>query len=109
MSVHGPRAQAKLSCSLPSIASLAITVMLRRRVARYAHTCVPGSRTVRFSDWMVLDYATAANAALASALMRSIIERRPFERCGVRFSRKPMLLNSASASSARISLAFLPE
>jgi len=58
---------------------------------------------------MVSDYATAANAALASVRIRSTMERKPFERCGVRFSRKPILSKSASASIARISLALLPE
>jgi hypothetical protein len=53
--------------------------------------------------------AAAASAALASARMRSTIERKPFERCGVRFSRRPMRSNSAMASVARISAAPLPE
>jgi hypothetical protein len=54
-------------------------------------------------------YTAGASAALASARMRSTMERKPFERCGVRFSRKPMRSNSASASVSRISRACLPE
>ena len=38
------------------------------------------------------DQCTAASAALASRRMRSTMERKPFERCGVRCSRKPKLL-----------------
>ena len=45
----------------------------------------------------------AASAARASVLMRSTIERNPFERCGVRCSRKPSCSNSATASVSRIS------
>ena len=53
--------------------------------------------------------ATTAIAVRASDLMRSTIERNPFERCGVRCSRSPMRSNSVIASVARISLARLPE
>ena len=59
--------------------------------------------------WSVKLRRRGASAALASARMRSTIERKPFERCGVRFSRRPMRSNSASASVARISRARLPE
>ncbi len=45
-----------------------------------------------------------ASALRASLLMRSTIERNPFERCGVRCSRRPSRLNSSTASVARISL-----
>ena len=44
-----------------------------------------------------------------SSEMRSIIERKPLERCGVRCSRRPSRLNSSTASVARISLACRPE
>ena len=39
----------------------------------------------------------------------STIERNPFERCGVRFSRKPNRSNTASASVERMSRAGLFE
>src|SRR6476659_7372712 len=50
-----------------------------------------------------------ASAARASARMRSTIERKPFERWGVRCSRRPSRSNSAIASADRISWAGLPE
>src|ERR1700721_2682092 len=50
----------------------------------------------------VLSYEAAANASRASVRMRSTIERRPFERCGVRCSRNPNSLNMDIASVARI-------
>src|SRR6185369_7020376 len=49
--------------------------------------------------------AARASAVLASVLIRSTIERKPFERCGVRCSRKPSFSNSATASVSRIFLA----
>jgi hypothetical protein len=55
------------------------------------------------------NYAASAKAALASARMRSTIERNPFERCGVRFSLRPMRSNSARESIVRMSRALLPE
>ena len=55
------------------------------------------------------DQAAGASAALASAWMRSTMARKPFERCGVRFSRRPSRSNTAKASVARISRAPLPE
>src|SRR5262249_62372294 len=54
-------------------------------------------------------YAAAASAARASERIRSTMERKPFERCGVRCSRKPMPSNSLTASVFRICLALLPE
>src|ERR1700689_743539 len=51
---------------------------------------------------LVLSYEAAANASRASVRMRSTIERRPFERCGVRCSRNPNSLNMEIASVARI-------
>jgi len=54
-------------------------------------------------------FQAGASAALASARMRSTIDRRPFERCGVRPSRNRMCSNKASASVSRISFARLPE
>jgi hypothetical protein len=50
-----------------------------------------------------------ASAALASARMRSTMERKPLERCGVRCSRSPSRSNSSTASVARMSRACLPE
>ena len=55
------------------------------------------------------DQFTVASAALASRRMRSTIERKPFERCGVRCSRSPSFSNKATASVARMSCAPLPE
>ena len=51
----------------------------------------------------------SASALRASALTRSTMERRPFERCGVRCSRRPMRSNNATASVAMMSRAVLPE
>ena len=45
---------------------------------------------------------TVASAARASARTRSIIERRPLERCGVRCSRRPKRSNSSMASVSRM-------
>ena len=50
-----------------------------------------------------------ASAARASDRMRSTIDRNPFERCGVRCSRRPICSNSATASVARMLRAGLPE
>src|SRR5215471_12034927 len=61
------------------------------------------------ADRLCLDSGDAANAARASDLRRSIIERNPLERCGVRCSRRPKRSNSAIASVERISFASLPE
>ena len=51
----------------------------------------------------------AASASRASERMRSTMERRPFERCGVRWSRNPNSSNTASASVARICCGVRPE
>ena len=51
----------------------------------------------------------AASASRASERMRSTIERRPLERCGVRCSRNPNSSNTASASVERISCGVRPE
>ena len=48
--------------------------------------------------------APRARRRRASALMRSTIERTPFERCGVRCCAKPSFSNSAAASISTISL-----
>jgi predicted transcriptional regulator len=66
-------------------------------------------RTCRRRPICGLSYAAAASAARASERMRSTMERKPLERCGVRCSRKPMLSNSLIASVTRMSLAALPE
>ena len=66
-------------------------------------------RTCRRRPICSVSYAAAASAARASERMRSTMERKPLERCGVRCSRKPMLSNSLIASVTRMSLAALPE
>lgn len=76
-----------------------------RRARRSEH----GSPMMRLLAWRTIDYATVAKAVFASARMRSTMDRRPFERCGVRFSRRPIRSKSASASVARMSCALLPE
>ncbi len=48
-------------------------------------------------------HAAVASAARASARMRSTMERNPFERCGVRCSRRPSRSNTAIASAERMS------
>ncbi len=53
--------------------------------------------------------AQAARRASASALIRRIIERRPFARCVDRCSIRPILPKVSSASSLAISEACLPE
>jgi hypothetical protein len=50
-----------------------------------------------------------ASAACASRRMRSTIERKPFERCGVRCSPRPSRLKSSIASVSRIFFAGWPE
>ena len=54
-------------------------------------------------------HAASASAACASSWMRLTIERKPFERCGVRCSRRPSFSNTAPASVATMSRAALPE
>ena len=54
-------------------------------------------------------YEAAASASRASERMRSTMERRPLERCGVRCSRNPNSSNTASASVARICCGVRPE
>jgi DNA-binding transcriptional LysR family regulator len=51
----------------------------------------------------------AARAVRASALMRSTMERKPLERCGVKCSRRPSRSNRAMASVAKTSRAVRPE
>ena len=70
---------------------------------------VSGSPMMRLLAWRSVDYATVAKAVFASARMRSTMDRRPFERCGVRFSRRQIRSKSLSASVARMSCALLPE
>src|SRR6478672_9099253 len=48
-------------------------------------------------------YDAAASAVRASLRIRSIIERSPLDRCGVRWSRKPNSSKIEAASVARIS------
>src|SRR6266568_988591 len=52
---------------------------------------------------MVFGTISAASAVRASERIRSTMERKPFERCGVRCSRKPMPSNNLTASVFRIS------
>src|ERR1700730_3825210 len=54
-------------------------------------------------------YAAAASAACASVRMRSTMERNPFDRCGVRCSRRPRRSNTAIASVDRMARACWPE
>src|SRR5262249_19735134 len=79
---------------------------LRRRplAARAANGPRPAAAPAR----QIIQAATA-RAERASALMRSTIDLNPFERCGVRCSRSPSLLNNAIASRSTISRADLPE
>ena len=51
--------------------------------------------------------AQASASARASLRMRSTMEKKPFERCGVRCSSSPSSANSARASARRISSAVL--
>src|SRR5262249_1320042 len=67
----------------------------------------PSSRTLAVSA-NVRQTATAS-ADRASALIRSTIDLKPLDRCGVRCSRNPNRLNSAMASAPRMSRAGLPE
>jgi Domain of unknown function (DUF6456) len=83
-----------------------------KRAARPRPRCGRGWRTTPNSSWvsaMERDQFTVASAILASRRMRSTIERKPFERCGVRWSRSPSFSNKATASVDRMSLAPLPE
>ena len=61
------------------------------------------------SDGTAAQLLEDASACCASALMRRIIELTPLERCGVRWSRKPSLVNVASASVAMIVSGVRPE
>jgi hypothetical protein len=85
------------------------SAMRRRRADRPARRSEHGSPMMRLLAWRTVDYATVAKAVFASARMRSTMDRKPFERCGVRFSRSPIRSKSASASVARMSCALLPE
>jgi len=71
----------------------------------------PGARALAVACALFVPAYTAAvaRAERASERMRSTIERKPLERCGVRCSRKPNRSNSATASVARMSLAALSE
>ncbi len=53
--------------------------------------------------------AEPASAASASRRMRASMEERPFDRCDVRCSRKPIRAKTASGSVSTISSAVLPE
>ncbi len=106
----GRHVRPRSCCSSRSIGSHVIKASRRRSGGPPMRPSARGSPTARRLESMAgNDHAAGASAALASARMRSTIDRRPFERCGVRFSRKPMRSNSFSASVARISRALLPE
>lgn len=109
VNVRGRRVPARSCCNSRWIDWLATMVARRKRAGRCAQKSEHGSRMTRHLAWRTPDYATAVNAAFASARIRSTMERKPFERCGVRFSRRPIRSKSASASVARMSCAFLPE
>ena len=109
VNVRGRRVPARSCCNSRWIDWLATMVARRKRAGRCAQKSEHGSRMTRHLTWRTPDYATAVNAAFASARIRSTMERKPFERCGVRFSRRPIRSKSASASVARMSCAFLPE
>src|SRR4029079_11884689 len=59
--------------------------------------------------YKLFSYEAAASASRASERMRSTMERRPLERCGVRCSRNPNSSNTASASVARLCCGVRPE
>ena len=67
-----------------------------------------GAPTGRCAD-LASRQGVVASARLASAWMRATIERNPFERCGVRCSRRPRRSNKAIGSMPKMSLARLPE
>jgi hypothetical protein len=104
-----PARSGKLCCNSPWTGWPATTAMRRRRADRLARRSEHGSPMMRLLAWRTVDYATVAKAVFASARMRSTMDRRPFERCGVRFSRRSIRSKSASASVARMSCALLPE
>ena len=62
--------------------------------------------SLRSPGYTLLHYATC-RAASASRRMRSTIERKPFERCGVRCSRRPELLEQRHARRSQRSRARL--
>src|SRR6185295_1704112 len=68
-----------------------------------------GKSRVRDRQSMAFDQAAWASAAWASALMRLTIERKPFERCGVRCSLRPSRSKSEIASVSKIFRADCPE
>jgi Domain of unknown function (DUF6456) len=99
-------------------AKVVLQLALDRLARHYGYAAqVRGPAHAPIRTWLADDAAfsvdgdnqTGASAALASARMRSIIECRPFERCGVRPSRSPIRSNRLSASISRISRAVLPE
>jgi hypothetical protein len=104
-----PARSGKLCCNSPWTGWPATTAMRRRRADRLARRSEHGSPMMRLLAWRTVDYATVAKAVFASARMRSTMDRKPFERCGVRFSRRSIRSKSASASVARMSCALLPE
>ena len=102
----------------PRSGKVVLQLALDRLARHYGYaTQIRGPAHAAIRTWLADGAAFSANghnqagasAALASARMRSIIERRPFDRCGVRPSRRPIRSNSSSASMSRISRAVLPE
>ena len=79
------RLPARSCCNSRWIDWLATMVTRRKRAGRCAQKSEHGSRMTRHLAWRTPDYATAVNAAFASVRIRSTMERKPFERCGVRF------------------------
>ena len=86
----GRRVPARSCCNSRWTGWPVITVTRLKRAGRSTRKSEHGSPMTWLLAWKMADYATAAKAVFASARIRSTMERNPFERCGVRFSRRPI-------------------
>ena len=88
----GRRAPPRSCCSSGSIGLRVTTARRAKRAAAHARRSGPGSRPDSDLRRMSSLGRRARARSRASDLMRSTIERKPFERCGVRCSRSAELL-----------------